>query len=147
MMIGGIDIILEVPREVPVHQRIIDQVLRFWPGARFQDVDSDDDRPLAESAVRIASADSREFFIYRDQATAKSWQEDGASVATYNTMLHILVDHAPEGTGGRRVTIVCDDRTDQVEQIIAALQANTSGECLVHPAPSDVHPDSAPTNR
>jgi hypothetical protein len=147
MTIGGIDITLEVPRGVAVHQRIIDQVLRFWPDARFQDVESEDDGSLADAGVRLKARDSREFFIYRDRAAAESWRRDGASAATWGTMLQFLVDEGLEETTGRgRVTIVCDERTEPVEQVIRALKGG-GGDGGLYPAATDVQSDSAPANR
>jgi hypothetical protein len=119
MSIGGIDAVIDSPPGVPVSDYILLRVAYLWPESCFQDADEDECRPVAHHSTKVRARRTREFFVYRDRAAAASWKSYGATEANSNTMLHFLIDDDPvDMDRPRHVTLVFDERTEQVEQLI-----------------------------
>jgi hypothetical protein len=122
-MIGGIDIVLVAPREVPLADVIVRRMAETWSDGLFEDVDADRSYPLADPSLAIHAGRSKEFFVYRDRAAEKSWEEDGAVPENENTMIHFLIGGRLAGKHGlRQMTIVCDQETDEVKQLVSDLK-------------------------
>ncbi len=113
-MIGGVDLILpSIPRSI-YHPRIILGVIADrWPEALLENADDGPPRPLTAVLGDHAEAVNSEFFVYRDEASASSWQEHGATGSNANQMVHFLVADDPQSRENVRVTMVVDstDRT------------------------------------
>ena len=119
----GIDIILRAPPDVSVVDLILRYFRHCWPGSSFQDADQDDKYHIDDAWVSIHGTTSREFFIYRDRHAADAWAQEGAVASNVNTMLHFLVGDAPEAQADpREVTLVCDQRTDEIERLTVDLE-------------------------
>jgi len=122
-MIGGVDIVLSSPPEAWVAETVLAAVRRIWRGAYFQDAESRETHLLSGDWAQLYGSASREFFVYRDRAASEAWARDGASPENANTMLHFLLDDVPERHSGlQRLTLVCDERTREIEGLLAALQ-------------------------
>jgi len=120
-MIGGIDIILQASPGMPLAELILGRLRSFWPSAVFQDADAADQYPIGDPSVLIHGGASREFFIYQDRNAAAVWARQGAVCENRNTMLHFLI--GPETMGElQEITVVCDERTKEIDQLIADLQ-------------------------
>jgi hypothetical protein len=120
-MIGGIDIILQAPPGIPLADLILGRLRSFWQSAVFQRADETDQYPIGDPWVLIHGGASREFFVYKDGDAAAAWARQGAVRENSNTMLHFLI--GPERLGElQEVTVVCDERTREIDQLIGDLQ-------------------------
>jgi hypothetical protein len=90
-MIGGIDIVLAAPAEIPLADVIIRRMSESWPNGLFEDVNGDRSYRPFEPWVAIHAAKSKEFFVYQDAAAEQSWESDGAVPENANTMIHFLI--------------------------------------------------------
>jgi hypothetical protein len=113
-MIGGTDIIIELPGVAPevALPAAVRYVLGRWPAAVSQDGDT---------ARRFASfadmdfAHLREVFIYRDERAIDSWERLGADATNANQMIQL---NASDG----QFTVVVDDLHDvQAASIVRGL--------------------------
>lgn len=98
-MIGGIDI--EISTEFP--DEVADQIYRIirldWSNCIVEDSETGDRIEIFQPENQTI----REMFVYRDEESKKSWDENGAVKSDANTMIHII----PHDFG---VTIVVDDQ-------------------------------------
>ena len=118
--ISGFDLVLEVQRHGFSPRLILDVVLDFWPEGVFQDAEEENTRPLSTVFAAEPDLRTREFFIYRDEASARSWNKDGRTDASTNSMLHFLiVDQQPDE--GLQVTMVCDELTPELANLYGEL--------------------------
>ena len=123
-MIGGIDIRIESRAgdlSVEVAVRAIRQA---WPNATFEDGLTGD---RYDHFRDIPFGETEELFVYRDPASAEVWEAEGAIPAAYNRMIHIIAD---EGL----LTAVVDEKTAEMEEIIAAIRFGLSDDLLNIPA-------------
>src|SRR5437879_5940925 len=103
-MIGGTDVMLEVQAGVPVSDVIFRAVRRHWPAYVYQNAD-DETTPFTRSpGAGLPKPTGREFFVYRDEQAALSWDEHGAIPENFNTMLHVILGKDPSGPGPCSVT-------------------------------------------
>jgi hypothetical protein len=122
-MIGGIDIVLVAPAEVPLADVIVRRMAETWPSGLFEDVDADRSYGLSDPWVAIHAANSKEFFVYRDAAAEESWEQNGAVPENANTMIHFLIGGLLSGKHRlRQMTIVCDQETDELKQLVSDLK-------------------------
>jgi hypothetical protein len=123
-MIGGIDI--RIPSRagdlsVEVAARAIRQA---WPNATFEDGLTGD---RYDHFWDIPFGETEELFVYRDPASAEIWDAEAATPDTSNRMVHIIAD---EGL----ITAVVDERTTEMEEIIAAIRSGLTDDLLDIPA-------------
>lgn len=105
-MVGGHDV------SVKTHGKTKDVVLSFavrcvmrlWPGAIVQDGITGE---LFKSYADIPFGETKELFVYRDQAALDIWDKLGASSTNRNTMVHLV-------PGSKYLTVVVDDPGDRV---------------------------------
>jgi hypothetical protein len=127
MVIGGIDLVFELPADVPAAELILRRVEQFWPNALFQDVEEDKWLPVQNSEILVRRLKSQEFFLYRDRAAAESWAAEGAAPTNQNTMLHFLIrTHKKRGSAFQSITLVCDEKTPEIEQLLSDLKGSMS---------------------
>jgi hypothetical protein len=119
--ISGIDLVLEVPREALDPRLILDLVQDRWPEGVFQDANEDDVRPVKAVLAEESELKTREFFIYQDEASAKSWGQDGRTPANGNRMLHFLIQDDPAGGAPARITMVIGEVTPEMTDLFSAL--------------------------
>src|SRR5437764_261188 len=118
MEIGGIDIILAVPADVPIVDMVLGRLMRLWPGAYFIDADETESHRIDEPWVRSRGGQCDEFLIYKDKAAVESWQQEGPTPGNTNTMLHFLLRADPEaGDEFKELTLVCDERTAEIDRL------------------------------
>jgi hypothetical protein len=88
-MIGGNDIVFNKQTE-PADRIVIVQAFRkAWPDLVVQDGAAEGSVPFDDALGIVASAD--EFFVYRDEASFKSWSEHGALPQNDDQMVHVMV--------------------------------------------------------
>jgi len=120
-MIGGIDTVIQAPPGIPLADLLLGRLRSFWPSAVFQHADATAQFPIDDSWVLMHGGSAREFFVYKDRDAAEAWARHGTIPANSNTMLHFLV--SPPAMGElQEVTLVCDQRTKEIDQLIADLQ-------------------------
>lgn len=123
MTIGGHDIMMDVPPRVPTVDLILGRIRRLWPEARFQDAEEEDRYAIYDPHVFIGGARSKEFLIYRDLVAVVAWDRDGVTPANLNTMLYFIVrDGASGRVGMSEVTLVCGEKTREIEQFVDDLR-------------------------
>jgi hypothetical protein len=122
-MIGGHDWLLLAPPGIPVADIILQRMLREWPDAVFLDADGTVPAPLRDPRV-LLGCQSREFFIFRDEAAARSWDEHGAVPGNANTMFHFVIQPGSDlGWNCQIVTFVFDKKTRQTTRLASDLEA------------------------
>jgi hypothetical protein len=125
-MIGGVDVVFWVRDERAAVDAILRIARRHWKDYVFQN--ADDLAPLPridDSRTPVPSGD--QFFVYRDAAAAASWEDQGAVPENANTMLHVLVGKRRQpGTHFRSLTVVCDELTGEMADMIAEIRAAVS---------------------
>lgn len=127
MMIGGEDIILYAPAEVPAVEVALGRFRRFWHDALIQDPNEAEEAYHAIRSLWAATraARCRELLIYRDRESAESWDQDGMTPENANSMICLIVGEPDEVEAGRReVTIVCNERTEAIEQLVRDLESD-----------------------
>ncbi len=119
MTVGGIDLVLNTPRSSFDLNVVLAVLLDFWPDAQIEDADGPAFRPLREVFQSDRPWHSREFFVYRDTASAASWTANGATSDNRNRMVHVLIQDAPEGV---KTTLVVDELWDEMLAISGEMQ-------------------------
>ena len=74
-MIGGTDIELTIPSDVPAADVIFRTVRRHWPNFVFQDADDETAPYAATTDGMLPKPAGPEFFVYRDKQAALSWDK------------------------------------------------------------------------
>jgi hypothetical protein len=121
--IQGTDLILQAPREGFDPRLILEVVGDSWPRAMFQDADADGPRPLQEAIADDAVGRSSEFFLYADEASARSWNQDGWTAEHGNAMLHFLIREKPADPESLEITLVVDQLKGEPAVLAAELAA------------------------
>jgi hypothetical protein len=123
-MIGGTDVVLKARADFPVADLILRTVRRHWPDFVIQDADDASRSFTPRNGVWLPKPTGQEFFVYRDETSARSWDEFGAMPENANTMLHVLVGHEADATDPfLEVTIVCDADTGEVASMLEEIRA------------------------
>ncbi len=91
-MIGGNDIVFRKQTEPADRILIVQEFRKIWPNLVVQDGAAEGSVAFDDALGIVASAD--EFFVYRDEASFKSWSEHGALPQNDDQMVHVMV--APE---------------------------------------------------
>jgi hypothetical protein len=123
MSIGGEDTVLKAPIDLPVADLVLRVCSRHWPSCLFQDEGEVSYHALTDHALWLSLTDSAEFFVYRDAAAARKWDEDGFDASDPNSMLYFIVsrsDRADSRT--REVTLVCGELDAEMRGLIAELK-------------------------
>jgi hypothetical protein len=123
MEIGGVDIILPVPPNVPVVGLVLDRLRRLWPESLFIDAEGEEHHGIGDPWVDLHGEDSREFLVYKNKDALASWKQHGEDPGSPNSLLHFIVDEAAGADdGSQELTIVCDERTPEIERFVADLE-------------------------
>jgi len=119
--ISGIDLPLDASGGFEPRM-ILDGVIDFWPSGIFQDANNSSTRLLREVLDDASELKTDEFFVYKDQSSADTWQRQGLSSAL-NTMLHFLIVEDLSRPGASRITMVIDELTSETMELYAALSS------------------------
>jgi hypothetical protein len=121
MKIGGTDVILLAPRATFDSRHILEVVHGQWPDAVFEDAEAEGSRPVHELVGGRETVESHEFFLYTDEASAKSWDEHGLTAANANKMIHVLIRDIPGSSGEIELTFVVDRLKGKMATLIQRL--------------------------
>lgn len=137
-MVSGRDAIFETPRQGFDVRILLEAVLNLWPDAQFQEADDEQAKPLAEAAI----GNSREFFVYKNEAAATSWNDEGWTEQHENDLAHFIVQDDPTDRDRLHVTVVIGSVTEDTQRllddVLAAFRrmtgaAGTNGAAAVMP--------------
>ena len=123
-MIGGLDIILQAPSERKAMELILRTVRRHWPACLFEDAEAETEAwsPCPEGWLPDPSV--REFFLYRDEKVASSWEKHGASPKNANSMLHVLLGKRRKSSAPSiEITLVCDEEAGEMGEILSEIRS------------------------
>jgi hypothetical protein len=123
-MIGGIDIRLPTHAGRSSVEIGVRAIRQRWNQAVFENGLTGD---RYDHFWQIPFGEIEELFVYRDSASADLWDAEGAIPRAYNTMIHIIYDE-------EMLTIVVDDRTAAMNELIAAIESGLRDEILYIPA-------------
>jgi hypothetical protein len=126
-MIGGTDVILDVKPGVSAADVILRRVRRHWPACVYQDADDESEpfEPLGE--IWPPTLKGNEFFLYRDEEAARSWDEFGATEENANLILHVLLPTGQADDDPHSVTIVCGEPVGEVKTLLAEVEEELAG--------------------
>jgi hypothetical protein len=124
-MIGGTDVVLEIGAGVQAADVILRAVRRHWPRCVYQNAD-DESAPFTHyDGEWPPQAVDREFFVYRDEEAALSWDADGATPENDNAMLYVIVPEEPaDRTTIPTLTVVCGEPSGEVKAILEDVKSS-----------------------
>jgi hypothetical protein len=99
-MIGGRDILIEIPAGAAAIDFALRAIRFYWPLAVFEDANAD------APAVEYASLDFSKLFevmAYKSQNAWQSWEKLGADPSLDGTMIHLIAS-------GNNLTVVVDNQ-------------------------------------
>ncbi len=120
-MVGGEDVIFETTRKGFDLRPILDAVLELWPDCLFQNAEEADVRLLTAVLTDEVAPHSREFFVYRDKASADSWIRDGWTEEHANDLAHFLVVEDAAHPDTLQLTLVIGSVTGETVCLIGAV--------------------------
>ena len=117
-MIGGIDVVFWVRDDISAAEVILRTLRRHWPN--FVIEDADDPAPfLPNPGPWLPTPAGREFFAYKDEASAMSWEELGATPENRDAMIYVILgNRRRQELGLRSLTLVCGHLTGQLKRIV-----------------------------
>ncbi len=121
--IGGIDLVLTAPRETFDVPLLLDVLQQFWPDGAYQDANEEYARPLSSAAAGSTGQRTGEFFAYEDDASARSWAQDGWAPANQNKMVHVLIQESPTSPDLLEITLVIDEITPEMAGLFHAIHS------------------------
>jgi hypothetical protein len=136
MTIGGTDIVLDAPPGVPVAAILLRLLKSFWPEAVFQDQNEQKWYPLDHPRVTALGGQSTDFLIFRDEAAARSWDRFGLTRKNANHMLNFIIGNSQEdSTKPIQFTLVCNERTPELNQLINDIVSGVRAKGMVPSSP------------
>jgi hypothetical protein len=127
-MIGGMDFVFWTPDQDAAVCAILRIVCRRWKDYVFQNAADLAPMPRFPQGI-LPTPTGDQFFIYRNEAAARSWEEFGAIPENANTMLHVLVGKRRQpGTDYRSLTVVCDEAVGETREILDEIEAALRAE-------------------
>jgi hypothetical protein len=120
-MIGGTDVIFETARQGFDLRSILDAALEVWPDGFFQNADEEGVRQLTAVLADQGESATHEFFVYKDEASAESWDRDGWTEEHGNDMAHFLVVEDAPRPEMLQLTLVIGSATVETVRLIAAV--------------------------
>jgi hypothetical protein len=123
-MIGGIDVHLPTMAGDSSTEVAVRAIRQRWPRAVFENGITGE---RYDHFWQIPFGEIEELFVYRDSASADTWDDKGAIPAVYNMMIHLIPDDD-------LLTVVMDEKDSAMEELLAAIKSGLSDEILYIPA-------------
>jgi hypothetical protein len=120
-MLGGKDVIFETAREGFNIPPLLDALLDVWPDGLFQNAEEDGVHRLSAVLADPGVGASREFFVYKDKASADSWDKEGWTEKHGNDMAHFLIVEDAGRAEMLQLTLVIGSTTGDTVRLIAAI--------------------------
>jgi hypothetical protein len=127
MVPGGLDVLLLAPAGECIADAIFRACRFHWRefDCVFQDASEARTYSFTDPWVWTVGAARTDFFVFRNQEAADSWEKNGAVKENRNMMFHFLIGGA--GASGPElveVAVVFDRFTPEVRSFIAQLQTS-----------------------
>jgi hypothetical protein len=124
-MIGGTDVVLEIGVGVRAADAILLAVRRHWPRCVYQNADDESAPFTPYDGDWPPQAVDREFFVYRDEEAAWSWDADGATPENHDAMLYVILpEEPPDRSAIPTVTVVCGEPSGEVKAILEDIETS-----------------------
>jgi hypothetical protein len=123
-MIGGIDVRIPTKAGGLSLEVAVRAIRQTWPEAVFENGLTGE---RYETFADIPFGEVEEIFVYRDPASAALWEAEGAIPEASNTMIHLIADPG-------WITAVVDERTDEMNEILAAIESGLTDDSWHRPA-------------
>jgi hypothetical protein len=121
MDIGGVDLRLtKVPRAAYDPRLILAEIAEAWPESVFEGLEDDFTTPVREILDGNVALSGDEFFVFRNQASARNWQRKGATSKNGNDMLHFIATRSRRGNSVD-ITMVIGDFTPEMGRLYWAV--------------------------
>lgn len=131
-MVSGTDVIFETARQGFEVLPLLDAVLVVWPDGLLQNAEDDAVHRLTDVLTGQTVSVSREFFVYKDQATADSWARDGWTEEHANDMAHFLIVEDAARPEMLQLTLVIGSVTGEmvrlIDEVFDALRRLSAGD-------------------
>jgi hypothetical protein len=126
MMLFGYDVLLLAPAGECIADIILRACRQHWRDCPcvFEDAEGDRTVPLTDPWVWKVGTARREFFVYRSQRDADSWDAEGAVPPNANTMFHFLIGDRVANGRFVEVAFVFDKLTPAIRQLIKELRSS-----------------------
>jgi hypothetical protein len=121
MSIGGQDAVLQVPAWDGTSDVVLRFVRQLWPHCVVESDDQPEPNALRSPSDWLRATREKEFYIYRDLAAAKIWDEKGQDPSNWNRMFYVLLDDRPGETW--QLTVVVDELSPDVRSLLEGLRA------------------------
>ncbi len=119
---AGIRIVITAPPNTWVAESVLAVLRHFWRNALFQPVGSSDRKPIRDVQVVIRGSTFHDFYIILLDGVS-GVAEESPSASTRKRLLRFLVNESPSSAAGlQQVTLVCIERTEDVEQLRLSLE-------------------------
>lgn len=119
--VSGFDLTLSVERGLFDLRLMLEAIQDRWPRAVFQDANEDTVCSLASLLPDSGKLRSNEFFVYRDEDSAQSWNADGKSSPNSNSMVHFLIEDDRLPADRLQLTMVVDEVTPEMSELFTAI--------------------------
>ncbi|MBY0528041.1 MAG: hypothetical protein K2R98_31885 [Gemmataceae bacterium] len=100
---------------------ILDAVFEVWPDGLFQDAEHDDLHPLSAAPVDQRADEPHEFFVYKDQSAAISWNRNGWTEEFGDDMIHFLSAECAARPDVVQLTLVIGTATSETLRLVATV--------------------------
>lgn len=120
-MVGGTDVIFDTARQGFDVRLLLDAVIEVWPDGLFQDAEEEGARPLTALLADQGAGAAHEFFVYKDPASADSWEKDGWTEEHGNDMAHFLVMEDAARPERLQLTLVIGSATGETIRLTGAV--------------------------
>ncbi len=122
MLIGGYDLVLTTPRACFDARVLLDLLSDFWPHAFIEPAETEGIRRLRDLIESKEPFDFTEFFVYRDEVAAQSWEEEGRTDDNGDAIVHFLIRDETEHEAVR-ITIVLHAMTPETTELFGAFSS------------------------
>ncbi len=127
-MVSGIDIQFEAERENFSVYRLMKVILTIWPESVFQDAEETEVQSVDAIRIETRLESSREFFVYKNQESAESWEKAGWTEAHGNDMIQFLITEDIAQPQIFLVNLVIDKATREMIVLLAAVRKALTSE-------------------
>ncbi len=120
---SGYDVFLDVPRDGFRLRLLLYVLLNHWPDAVFQRAEEDRIQRLRDVIEAAGRLEVDEFFVYRDKASARSWDREGLTLVNSDRMLHILIEDQSPRPDFIQITVVMGALTPELLRLYNSLDS------------------------
>lgn len=114
-MIGGTDFIIQVRQEIVALDWAVRAITRLWPNLVLEDADTGEVLPAYQY---ISFTGRKELLAFKDQKSAKLWDEIGVDPSLAGTLVHFLLSPG-------ELTVSVDDKPPpEIKSFVDSLRSS-----------------------